>query len=618
MPNRLRLWAWRAAALVPAFVVASFVANSSVPPGIRMEVVAVIVATLFRPVYGLMLVAFLAPLGDIVAPFLGAPPTRHAETLLVTFLACRLSYLGRADESTPALPVSLVTAMWIFSGVLIASVVATGVQLQRESPAQLQRALELLAASYLLTDDPIGAHAALMLIEGLGVMAAAASIARIPRDRFLVRMSLIAAGVAAAVASGLLGLRIAPARTLARHAFNGTRRYSAIVGDVNATGSVYLIFLGLAAGVTTGVRRARPWRIATGIILAGLAITQSAAALLAGALVLSVGTLLWIAARGSRRSKIVIGLLLVPLIAGAIVFSQTRRATGSLEMRAGFNLASRRFIETRPVWGIGVAQYYPLSKVTLPPRLAWLYDRENAHDYYLQTAAEVGLVGLAAFVWLLAAALVRPIARIWSRRADGVMVACVGGVAAYLITALTGHPFLVPETAIPLWIVLGLLAAHDPAARSARSRWVVGAAIGVACALVIAAPLRAGAVRVRLQPGEDGFGPLQVDSMARPYREAGSFASLFIGPTTTAVEIPMRLGASGRASAAIVGVSVHGLFGQQVPVTREWSTVTVPLPGAEALMPYQRINLAVTRPEGMAPPGMAGVDIGQVRLLSVK
>ena len=617
-PRWGRVWAWRAGALLPALVIATFVADGSVAAGLRVEAVMLIVATLVRPALGLMLVAFLAPLGDVVVPFLGAPPAHHAETLVIAFLAGWLSFLAGEDESAPRLPSSLVNAMWVFGGVLTASVAATALQLQSENAAELAHTLTVMTRSYLLTEDIIGAHTAAQLIEGLGLMSAAALVARSPRDKFWVRLSLIASGVVASVTSALIGLQVAPARTLARHAFVGLRRYSAVNGDVNAAASAYLLFLGLSAGVTTGVRRRRPWLLATGIILAGLAITWSAAAFLAAVLMLSAGAVLWIAFAVPGRLRIAAGLLLVILVAGGVVFSRTRRAAGSLEMRSGFNQASLHLIEARPVLGVGAGRYYPLSALVLPPRLSWLYGRENAHDYYLQTVAELGVLGAAVFLWLIAAALSAPLARVWTGRAGGAAVGCVAGVLAYLVTALTGHPFLVPEAATPFWIVLGLLIVPREAS-AVRSSWPRWTAIGVACALVLTVPLRDGVPRVRLPPSDDGFGPWRNDAAGRPFREAGSFSSLFVGPTVTAVEIPFRVAARGRARSAILTVSVRGLFGQELRIGPDWSSLIVPLSGAEALMPFQRINLEVTRTQGgPPPPGTAGADIGQVRLITVK
>src|SRR5581483_8418292 len=114
---------------------------------------------------------------------------------------------------------------------------------------------------------------------------------------------------------------------------------------------------------------------------------------------------------------------------------------------------------------------YPLSRLALPPALAWSYGFENAHDYYLQIVAELGIVGAAAFGWLLATALGPAIKGAWRGTTDGLTVGLLGGGLMYLVTALAGHPFLVPETAVPFWIVAGLIVSRAPLGGRGRSAW---------------------------------------------------------------------------------------------------------------------------------------------------
>ena len=617
--RRGRVWAWRAVALVPAFLIASFLANGSVPDAIRLEALAVLLVTLARPPLGLMLVALLAPLGDAVVPFLGSLPARHAETLVIAFLAGWLSALG-TDEERPPLPAGLVNAIWVFGGVLIASVAATALQLGSESPAELQKTLASLIHSYLLTDDVIGAHTAAQLLEGLGLLGAAGLIARRPRDRAWLRLSVVASGLIASVASGLLGLHVAPLRTLSRHAFIGKRRFSAITGDVNAAGSSYLLYVGVAAGIAAMVRtRRRVWLSVVVIILAGLAITTSAAAAAACMIVLGAGAIRWMGDTPPRRWKIAGALALAAVVAGAIAFARSDRSMQSVEMRGGFTQASLRLIEARPVLGIGAGRYYPLSLLVLPNRLSWVYGRENAHDYFLQIAAELGVGGAVAFVWVLGAALLVPLTRAWKGRADGMTVGCVAGASAYLVTALAGHPFLVPETVIPFWIVLGLLVGEraDPIVQTA---WRRRAAIGVACVLLATAWLRPGVPAVRLPPTDDGFGPWRTDDVGgQLFHQAGAQASLFVGPTVKSVEIPLRLESADRLSSATIVVGVPGWFRGDQRVGPDWSTMLVPLSGSELLMPRQRINLAVASVQsGTTPREQLRLDVGQIRILTAQ
>jgi O-antigen ligase len=133
----------------------------------------------------------------------------------------------------------------------------------------------------------------------------------------------------------------------------------------------------------------------------------------------------------------------------------TGSATLSLAIRAEFLETSLRMWATSPVLGVGVGTYYERSGQFMPPGIAAIYGRENAHNYYLQTAAELGVIGLVLFLWWLGAAL----ARLWQgaqgRPRDGVLLAVSCACGAYLLTCVTGHPFLVVEAAVPFWASLG-------------------------------------------------------------------------------------------------------------------------------------------------------------------
>jgi O-antigen ligase len=611
-------WARLAVGLIPAFVLAVLLTNGSVSMAIRVEAALVLIVTLVRPAIGLMIVAFLAPLGDIVVPIFGGPPLRHAETLVVAFLAGWLLFRTDRDEPRVALPTALASAIWVFAGVVIASVTSTALQLYREDPAALRSTIAALTQSYLLNaDDPIGFHSAGRLLEGLGLMAAAAEIGqRNVRDRLLLLACLVASGVVASIASGLLAIGVAPAQTLARQAANGLPRYSAVTSDVNAAASSYLLLVFVAVGVAALARRTRlAWLLAATIMVAAIALTGSGSALIASTVVVAA-VMLRRASAAVRHWKIVGLLVLVLMVGSAVAFVRSARSLASLDMRAGFTQTSLRLIEAQPVFGIGAGRYYPLSKLTLPPWLSLVYGRENAHDYYLQIAAELGIVGSVAFIWVLGTALTPQLKRAWRGEANGLMAGCLTGSFAYLVTALAGHPFLVPETAIPFWAVLGL-AIHPPGA-PARSAWSGRVAIGLACVLVLTAPFR-GVVPVRLLPGDFGFGPWQTDSAGRAFREADPAASLFVGPAVPSVEIPMRLSGDRSSRSALVAVIVPGSSRTETRVGAEWTTQVISLPGAEVMEPSQRINLAISVVGDPAPArGSGHVDIGQIRVVAAK
>jgi hypothetical protein len=611
-------WARLAVGLILAFVLAVLLTNGAVPAAIRLEAALVLVVTLVRPAVGLMIVAFLAPLGDIVAPIVGGPPVRHAETLTIAFLAGWLLFRTDQDESPVALPATLTSAMWVFGGVLIASVTATALQLHRESPAALQSTIATLTQSYLLNaDDVIGVHTAGRLLEGLGLIVAAAELGqRSVRDRLWLLTCLVASGVVAGVASALLAIGIAPVQMLARQAANGLPRYSAVTGDVNAAASSYLLLVGAAAGAASVARRRRvAWLVAATLLVAGIMLTGSGSALIAITAVV-VAVVLRMASTAARPWKIAGVLVLVMMIGSAAAFVRSSRSVASLEMRGGFTRTSVRLVEAHPVFGIGAGRYYPLSKLTLPPWLSLFYGRENAHDYYLQIAAELGIVGLAAFLWVLATALTTQLKRAWRGEINSLTAGCLAGTLAYLVTALAGHPLLVPETAIPFWVVLGL--AIQPPGVATRPQWFDRIAMGLACVLVLTAPFR-GLAPVTLVVGDDGFGPWQTDSGGRAYRQAETPASLFVGPAITSLEIPMRLSRGSSNHSALVAIVVPGYARTETRVGTDWTMQVVALPGAEVLEPNQRINLAASVVDDLGTlESSRHLDIGQVRVVTAK
>ncbi|HEY2908356.1 MAG TPA: O-antigen ligase family protein [Vicinamibacterales bacterium] len=578
----------------------------------KLAVVLVVAVSILRPSIGLMLIAAIVPLGDVMMPLLHTPPPTRPETLVLSFIAGWLisRALAKPSERGTVVP-DVAAAMWIFGALLVASVATTALHLYRANPQHLRMVWAALSESYLWTDDPIGAHAAANLIEGIALVLAVGDIVRRePLYRSRVVLSLVGSAVAVSVASGLLAIGIAPASTISRVAAVGLPRYSAAMMDVNAAGSYYVLLLGVAVGAVAMVRRGRVANlIAFTAIVCGLALTGSRAAVLAAALVTCAAGAVWIVRSASGVTRVVVAVVLAAVLVAAVGLAANRAGQSSLEMRGGFTRASVRMIEGRPIFGVGAGRYYRLSRLVLPPSLAWFYGQENAHDYFLQITAELGIPGVLVFAWLIAAILIQPLGYSSSSEHRWSAAGFAAGAVAYVLTAVSGHPFLVPEAAVPFWIVLGVLASEGAAARSVtftRRLWPI--ALGAVILLTV--PFRPGEPRLRLPPGEDGFGPWQTDERGMEFREAHDYASLFVEQNVRAIEIPMKLGTGGQAGSAgsLVEVVVPGAFQREVGVGPDWSTLFVDLPGAEPLVPRQRINFSVS----------SKIDVGQVRIIAAQ
>jgi O-Antigen ligase len=609
-------------ALAPIYVLVVLAAEPSIATAMKIAAAIVFISAIVRPPVGAVLVAVLVPLGDVMTPVLQTASATRTEALVLAFIAGWLisrAYARRGDRD--AVSPSAAAAMWLFGGLIVASVATTALQLSHIYAPELRATWSALRDSYLWTDDPLGVHAAAHLLEGLAIVfAVSAIVRREPRSRLWILLSLVVSACVVGVASRLLAVGIAPATTISRDLAIGLPRHSAAMADVNAAGSYYVLMLGAVVGVAAAVRRPRGlWFTVPAVaVLIGLELTGSRGAWLSAAIVLGAAVTMWFArmtsgvsnvSRRSTLSRAVVVAMIAVIVTAAIALAANRMAETGLEMRGGFTRASARMIEERPVFGVGEGRYYSLSRLALPPSLAWYYGLENAHDYFLQTAAELGVFGLATFLWLLAAIIIRPATSVWCDSNRLSAAALAFGAVAYFGTAVGGHPFLVPEAAVPFWIVLGLLAseAHLPARRARFARlWPV--AIG--CLLLITVPFRPGPPRLRMHAGDDGFGPWRSDERGTAFREAKDFASVFLEGNVRAIEIPMKLGVGGSVGSgtAAVQMAMPGAFRRDVRIGRDWTTFFIDLPGAEPLVPRQRINLLV--------PSV--VDVGQIKIIAAQ
>lgn len=272
-------------------------------------------------------------------------------------------------------------------------------------------------------------------------------------------------------------------------------RITALHTDLNAAGSYFAVFL--TAVLVLGVLYRRGWLL-LGVgppVLIAFAFTQSRAAfggVLVVVAVLSVMTLV-------RRRQLVLAATAGLLLAG--VFGATWIATHSTHRSGQMALAVRTemltvglaMIREHPLVGVGIGRFLPASRRLITEDLPTLYQHyrtgENAHNNYLQIAAELGLPALAVFVWLMAS--------LWWPRPQqsrpaafpAERTAVAAGIAAFLVSALAGHPLLIPQVAAAFFFALGLAAGLapplGPAGRTAR--WITWMAVGL---LIVSLPWR--------------------------------------------------------------------------------------------------------------------------------
>jgi tetratricopeptide (TPR) repeat protein len=197
---------------------------------------------------------------------------------------------------------------------------------------------------------------------------------------------------------------------------------------------------------------------------------------------------LWSARRPAVIGSLAVIVLLV-MLAGPVWLGRTFHRTGSTQFRFTlWEVALSSFTE-HPLTGVGP---YNFGRSLLRrndsqlPRLQIM----TAHDVYLNTAAETGLIGLLAGAWLLVAA-----GRAWlirwrhaSAPDERVQIAATGaalaGFAAHsLVDTFAATPNVLPVLAIAAFALTNPLEAAEPVGRfesrmgptsKARSRFPVG------------------------------------------------------------------------------------------------------------------------------------------------
>jgi hypothetical protein len=110
--------------------------------------------------------------------------------------------------------------------------------------------------------------------------------------------------------------------------------------------------------------------------------------------------------------------------------------------RVAWDILLRQVLPLNPILGLGPSNYYHYT--ILYPILGW-YVKFNSHNQYVDILAQVGVLGMGAFLWLMAA-----LARLgWSLRARagqgfarGYVHACLAGLAGTLAAGMLADWFL--------------------------------------------------------------------------------------------------------------------------------------------------------------------------------
>jgi len=625
-----------ALAAIPLWLT-TFVLISNVGWPIKLVVALALAVSAAEPVNGLLLVAIVAPLGQVIAPLIGATNFRISEVVVLAFLA---GWLLRASTDRRGPRVAAGASGWLLATAIVASMAGSAWQLARY-PGALSGAFDQIAHMYFFVGDRIGVVDGARLLEGIGLAAATVMLFRKrPSLSITLPAALSASAAAAALSSVLLWQKIGSPEALERQRLIGYR-VSGHVPDVNAAGSYFAMIACLALGMAWRERAYRRaiWLGLAGASGVGLWFSESRSALGAATVVVA-GAVMWVATNrlGLRARAVTLAVVVIALLGGAFVrarFLETDPTYRGSGFREQFTRTSLRMIAARPLFGAGEGHYYQTSPLFLSPRLAWTYGAENAHNFFLQLGGELGLVGLGLFVIWLAAPIVRA-GRALVQASDVRLLGTAGGVMVFLITCVTGHPFLLGEVAYPFWLQFGLMTALA-GSTLLNAAPIVGATVrpgtprashlltaAAAIAILLVSPAATAKVDVTppSSPAVDGFYGWETLEDGTRYRWTGLFASLFVPADVTRVEIPIRLPTASRSIAPMgVEVMTSGAYRGRTLVDTTWTLVHVDLPPAAPPMQFKRIDLKLDRvwqpalyTAGSPEMRFVGVQVGELRL----
>jgi hypothetical protein len=119
--------------------------------------------------------------------------------------------------------------------------------------------------------------------------------------------------------------------------------------------------------------------------------------------------------------------------------------------------AALRLIQTRPLLGVGPDNFRHLYGAQLG--LETWDERVQANNLYLEVLADVGVLGLAAFLWVVGAPLRR--ARLLIKE-NALALGVILAIGAFLVHGLLDSFLAFTPTALLLWMLLGMLAAQKP------------------------------------------------------------------------------------------------------------------------------------------------------------
>jgi putative inorganic carbon (HCO3(-)) transporter len=292
----------------------------------------------------------------------------------------------------------------------------------------------------------------------------------------VVLMDLVATEirVGLVLAAAVAGAAVAASGALYSFLLLGAGRASGPMEDPNDLAYVIVAALPLLLAAAPAARRSR-WFLLLTLGTAVLLVLGAAATLSRGGALALLAAAAWLTVRRAIPIKViaplfaVVGLALVvtyvvaqPVLATALG-EKSFVASSNVDERTERWVAAAKMVSDEPLLGVGPGgfrhHYTPVSRNAEPAE-----QFPVAHNMYLEVAAELGVLGFAAFAATIAAGL---LAAERALRA-GADPPVVFGLQAGLVAVLVASAFLSEQYYMPLWSMIAISCALQ--LRTAESR----------------------------------------------------------------------------------------------------------------------------------------------------
>jgi O-antigen ligase len=597
------------AAICGTFAVplASLFIHANVSIWLQALIVALTVLSVVRPIAGVVALAVLLPLSLALESLIGPPPAAGiTEALMMAFA---IGAAPRLALPAPGVRDRLGRPALIFSLIVCVACFIELVSQQAASPARsvASEAWRHLTRNYLFVPRPFAdLHHGFRWLEVMAVCVfAERAIRRSPTAApIAVRMFLVGGAAAASFAvlrltTILIEGRLSQDRLEILAYVIRRLRITALHADPNAAGSYFALLL--VPAIIIGIRRRSIWLLGLVCPLVGLSflLASSRAGMVGVGVILGAIALIALV-RARRFGTAAAGVLLfVGAAFGAGMLTDPSHAPldRATAIRAAMARVSLEMARDYPMFGVGPGLYVPIGRQYIragyPALARWAPDGENSHNNFLQILAEYGVLSLLAFVWLVV-----PAARRWNWLPTAVpdtalyAHAMTAGVAAFLVTAVFGHPLLITQVAAAFFLALGLSAGLMPSPSGAGH---IGRIVtyGVIAFLAVSLPWRL--IEARAQPGDvEGIGPAAgtLDGMA--YHVASGDATWRLDRRTDGVTLWLRWDAS-QATDCDVDVFLDGHQANRArPDTAAWMPLRFPVPPARSPVAMREVSLRVS------------------------